>query len=293
MQPKISIIVRTLNEDRHLANSLRSIKQQRYNGDIEIIVVDSGSTDDTLNIAEKYGATICHIKKQNFTYGRALNIGLSAASGQIGVILSAHCIPEGEYWLKNLLKPIVTGVCVYSYSRQVGEAQITKYSENQVFHKYYPKKPLDRFTPEIPNNAAAAILISVWEQYKFDESVPGLEDMYMYKILKKHGHISCYCPSSVVQHIHDESWRHIFKRYNREAVAYRTIYPEKPISLITILYFGFLSIVFDTYTYWKKIKGIKVPVYYRSAQFCGIAFAYKSYFGKSHFDTIKYYYPIF
>ena len=71
----VSVVIRTLNEDRHLEELLVAIRDQRTpDFDIEVVLVDSGSTDSTLPIAEKHGCRITHIKKSEFTCDRALRI---------------------------------------------------------------------------------------------------------------------------------------------------------------------------------------------------------------------------
>jgi len=68
-----SLVIRAYNEARHLPRLLEGVRQQTVK-DVEVILVDSGSTDDTVSIAESYGAKIVHIPPQDFTFGRSLNV---------------------------------------------------------------------------------------------------------------------------------------------------------------------------------------------------------------------------
>ncbi len=70
-----SIVVRAYNEEKYIGRLLEGIRQQTVK-DVEIILVDSGSTDLTVEIAEKYGAKIVHIPSAEFTFGRSLNFGV-------------------------------------------------------------------------------------------------------------------------------------------------------------------------------------------------------------------------
>src|SRR2546430_1178125 len=72
---------------------------------VEVIIVDSGSTDATLDIAREFPTQIIEIPPASFSYGRALNLGVQAASGDYVISLSAHSLPASPYWLTNLLKP--------------------------------------------------------------------------------------------------------------------------------------------------------------------------------------------
>ena len=79
---KVSIVLRTYNEQKHLNELLDGIRQQRGEGlEIETVIVDSGSTDDTLKIAAKYPVKVVPIKKEEFSFGRSLNLGCAAATG--------------------------------------------------------------------------------------------------------------------------------------------------------------------------------------------------------------------
>ena len=98
----ISIVIRTLNEEEHLDELLSSIARQKL-GDmrVEVVIIDSGSTDRTLAIAGRHSCRICHIDKKEFTFGRSLNHGSNFADGDILVYVSGHCIPEKINWLNE------------------------------------------------------------------------------------------------------------------------------------------------------------------------------------------------
>ncbi|HRS75498.1 MAG TPA: glycosyltransferase, partial [Anaerolineaceae bacterium] len=78
-QPACSIIIRAHNEERHLGRLLEGIAQQTVK-DVEIILVDSGSTDGTLAVAARYPVQVVHIAPEEFTFGRSLNLGIQAAN---------------------------------------------------------------------------------------------------------------------------------------------------------------------------------------------------------------------
>ena len=99
-----SIVIRAYNEERHIGRLLEGIRQQTIK-DVEIILVDSGSTDGTVAIAESFGARIVHIPSAEFTFGRSLNLGIQAATREWVVIASAHVYPVYPDWLESLLRP--------------------------------------------------------------------------------------------------------------------------------------------------------------------------------------------
>ena len=117
MAVQTSIVILTLNEAKHLGNLMQGIHNQNYH-DWEIILVDSGSTDATLEIAEKYGAHIYHIPSHEFTFGRSLNLGCSKANGDYLVFASGHVWPITNNWLRNLVKPFDEPSVTMVYGRQ-------------------------------------------------------------------------------------------------------------------------------------------------------------------------------
>ena len=101
MKKKISIIIRTKNEEDWIYPCLKSIFKQRYNN-FEIIIVDNYSSDQTVNIAKKLGVKkIIKIKK--YLPGKALNLGIKNSSGDYIVCISAHCIVKSNDWLDKLI----------------------------------------------------------------------------------------------------------------------------------------------------------------------------------------------
>ena len=180
---KASIVIRTYNEQKHLRELLQGIQSQICDGfEIETVIVDSGSTDNTLKIAEAFPTRIVPIKKEDFSFGRSLNVGCDAATGDVLVFVSGHCIPTGRRWVADLIAPLGSNGVVYTYGGQVGN-EGSHFSECQIFGKYFPS------TSKIPqegfycNNANAAMLKRVWQEHPFDEELTGLEDMHLAKRL--------------------------------------------------------------------------------------------------------------
>lgn len=96
-----SIIIRTKNEEKWLKKVLEKLSRQTYD-DFEIIIVDSGSTDETLEIARKFKTTIFEIKPEDFSFPYALNFGCRKARAEkYFVLLSAHSLPISDDWLEE------------------------------------------------------------------------------------------------------------------------------------------------------------------------------------------------
>ncbi len=222
-----SIVVRTLNEGKHLGSLAEGIRNQEYPQElIDLIMVDSGSTDNTLSIAENAGARILHLKRSEFSFGRSLNVGCDAATGEILVFVSGHCVPTNKEWLKRLINAFTEPSVSIAYGRQIGGPE-TRFSEHAIFGKYFPACAQNHHqSPFFCNNANLALRRECWAAYRFDESLTGLEDMHLARQLyQKKKHI-IYVPEACVYHYHNESWRQVKRRYEREAIALREIMPE-------------------------------------------------------------------
>lgn len=223
--PACSIIIRTFNESRHLPDLLSAISVQDHPAERrEVVVVDSGSTDGTVEIAREHGCRIHRISKERFSFGRSLNEGCALATGDILVCISGHCVPADGTWLSALVAPFGRPGVGATYGRQVG-GPWTRFSEHQIFGKYFPADAASQ-SNFFTNNANAAWRRDAWERLRFDEELTGLEDMHLGRRIVQSGLCVEYAPRAVVQHHHHETWAQVRRRYFREAVALREVMPE-------------------------------------------------------------------
>ena len=124
-----SVVIRTFNEEAYLEELLQVIATQKCTfSNIEVVIVDSGSTDATLEIAARYHCRITTIRQSEFSFGRSLNIGCEFANGDYLVFISGHCIPTDNQWIEKLISPLHEQEVTYSYGRQIGR-DTTKFSE--------------------------------------------------------------------------------------------------------------------------------------------------------------------
>lgn len=247
-----SIIIRTFNEEKWLPGALQAINEQNFGSlCVETIVVDSGSTDRTCQVAMDYGCRLIHICKSEFTFGRSLNMGCEAAEGRNLVFISGHCIPDSTDWLQKLISPLDEGLCAYVYGRQVGRRDVSKFSEEMLFGKYFPQSSAIPQEGYFCNNANAAIPKAIWLGNRFDEDVTGLEDMLLAKQLHDQGLKIGYVAEAPVVHLHEESWSKVRSRYEREAIALRTIMPDIHVSFGDFIRYTVAGILFD----WSEALG--------------------------------------
>jgi len=289
-----SIVIRTLNEAAHLGELLKAIKTQSTDGlNWEVIVVDSGSADDTVEIANLHGCRILHIRREEFSFGRSLNIGCGAAKGQLLVLVSGHCVPADPLWLQSLCRPLIERKAEYAYGRQVGGAS-GYFSESRLFAKYYPERssiPQDGF---FCNNANAALSRTGWARHKFDEELTGLEDMEFAKRLVSAGGKVAYVAEACVHHYHNETWAQVKRRFEREAISLQHIMPQVHVRTRDLVRYVFSSIWLD----WKNARRQGILrhrlleiVQYRMCQYWGVYRGNHEHRKLSHAQKERYYYP--
>lgn len=223
-----SIVIRTYNEASHIGRLLEGILQQTIK-DIEIILVDSGSTDNTLDIVGKYPVKVLQISPDDFTFGRSLNTGIDVASADLIVIASAHVYPVYPDWLDHLLAPFSSPDVALTYGKQRGTSD-TKFSEQQVFTRWFPENSAQRQNHPFCNNANAAIRRELWDKQPYDETISGLEDIAWAKWALNEGYAISYVAEAEIIHAHDETPQDVFNRYRREAMAFKRIYPQESFS---------------------------------------------------------------
>jgi len=234
-QPKIpnqkscSVVIRAYNEEKHITRLLEGIAQQTIK-DVEVILVDSGSTDATVLIARQYNdrfpVHIVHIQPDEFTFGRALNLGITQSKSDLVVIASAHVYPVYPDWLERITAPFADKEVSLSYGKQRGN-RTTKYSEKQILTRWFPDQSQPRQENAFCNNANAAIRRSLWEEQHYDETLSGLEDLAWANWAIEQGHVISYTAEAEVIHVHNETPRAVYNRYRREAMAFKRIFPNE------------------------------------------------------------------
>ena len=290
---KCSIIIRAFNEDKHIGKLIKGIKNQQTSAEIEIILVDSGSNDKTVEIAEKYGVIIVTIKPEEFSFGYALNIGCEKATGEYLLFASAHVYPIYTNWIEKMLTPFKDENVALVYGRQTGYEK-SKYSEKRLLAKWFPE--VSNYNQHYPfcNNANTVVRKSLWESNKYDETLTGLEDLAWAENILKDGYHIAYESEAAIVHVHEETPKKVYNRYYREAIAFKRIRPYARFNFFSFLYLSSTNIISDYYYSIKDLvffrNIIDIPVF-RIVQFYG---TWKGYHYSGNVDNslrTKFYYP--
>ena len=237
----VSIGVRTKNEGQSIGETLQRIRGQEFTGTFETIIVDSGSTDSTLDVVETHDVTLVKIPPEEFSYGYSLNVGASVGSGTYVVNLSAHAFPKDKTWLTSLLEgfdsPNVAGV----YGRQVSIGHVNPF-EACLNDRFFGSRKLvfNRKSGETLNriqfsNSNCAVRRDVWQRYKFDEEVPYAEDILWQTEVIRAGFSIVYSPEAAVYHTHRVDMPNVYK-VSRDCAYSLAVIAGKRQSICLALY---------------------------------------------------------
>ncbi len=208
-----SIIIRAKNEAHDIEDTLDRVFTQQGVTGFEVIVVDSGSSDGTLDIVRRTPATLIEIEPASFTYGRALNLGVKAASGDICVSLSAHSLPAHARWLANLLSPFADPSIGGVYGRELPRENATLFELfGMRLSGVMSEKPRRQESDMMFSNRNGAFRRTLVVEHPFDEKIPGAEDLAWADWIQRNGWAVWYEPTAPVYHSHGESLPRLLRR---------------------------------------------------------------------------------
>jgi glycosyltransferase involved in cell wall biosynthesis len=224
MRPAASVVIRARDEGAFIGRLLDGIRLQRA-ANVEVLLVDSGSTDETTAIAGARGARVIPLAPDRFTYGHALNLGCAAARGTVCVFVSAHCVPANDEWLTRLLEPFRDPTVAGTYGKQLPLPETLPYEQRNLLTGF-PFGSRRQTSAFFFHNANAAIRREVWQRLPFDEALPALEDRDWARRAIEGGWQIAYEPLAMVYHHHAETFRQIYARWYREGVAVGRLDPS-------------------------------------------------------------------
>ncbi len=216
-----SILIPTKNGAKDMGACLQAIHSQKDVGQVEVVMVDSGSTDGTLEIARKFPVQIVEIPAEDFHHARTRNYAATLTTGKFLIFLSQDAIPANCLWLKTMLKNFADGAVGAVYGRQVPkagstlerhEALNTMYGSQRVVKGPSTKQSLGYRYYHF-SDANAAIRREVWEATRFPEDLKVFEDLGIAKRILDAGWHIVYEPEASVVHSHNHTTVELFKRY--------------------------------------------------------------------------------
>ncbi|MBI3801787.1 MAG: glycosyltransferase family 2 protein [Deltaproteobacteria bacterium] len=237
----VSILLPTKNGERYLSEVLQQLSTQQGNFQLcEIIAIDSGSRDRTVEILQRHQVRLWRIQPHEFGHGKTRNFAAAQARGEFLVFLSQDATPADEHWLENLLAPLREDPLVAgAFSRhrprpnchpmewhRIVAYELHSQSEEQVYSAVgnpdYEQNPA-RY--RIFANSSSVIRRAVWEQIPFPE-VEFAEDQAWAELVLKAGYKTAYAAKSVICHSHGYGPWVNFCRHFEHARAMRELFAQ-------------------------------------------------------------------
>ena len=229
----ISIVIPVKNGGSELARCLEAIARQRIDEQVETIVVDSGSSDGSVELARGHGALVREIPAEEFTHGASRNLGASLAHGELLVFVSQDAHPVGDDWLASLTAPLradegVAGV----YGRQLPHEHARPPERFFLDFLYGTKRRTQRagasaeltMDTTLFSNVNAALRRELWQRFPFPEDLIMSEDQDWSRRVLLEGYAVVYEPGAAVRHSHNYTLLGALRRFFDSGVSAESAY---------------------------------------------------------------------
>jgi rhamnosyltransferase len=260
----VTVVIPTYNAGGpRISALLQAIFSQDFGGTMEVIAVDSGSTDETLRTIRKFPAAIYTIPHVQFNHGRTRNYGISKGSGKIIVLLVQDAIPVGNQWLNQMIHTLDHDVTLGAITcRQIPRpdtnplarawvnaynAKLTSLGTRNIRLIDYDHLPTkEKIWYCRVDNVCSAIPRHVWERFPFKPLIFG-EDLEWGKRVFEAGYSLLHTNACAVIHSHDRSAFHDLKRTYLETRFFWEVWgmspEEKFLRALASNYFSALEII--------------------------------------------------
>jgi rhamnosyltransferase len=255
--PEASVVIPTFQAGPGFDELLRRLSSQRTDFGYEIIVIDSGSTDGTAELAGRHGASVHRIDPAEFDHGATRNLGASLSSGRYVVFLVQDALPEDDDWLAAMVESLdadetVAGV----YGRQIPRPDSSPLT--RALMQDWPTSGLERREqfaggPEsygalpaaerrslaVFDNVSSCVRRSVWRRIPFERTGFG-EDLRWGKAAVEAGHKLIYEPRSAVLHSHERGALYDLRRHYADGLVLGELFgltptPNLPRLLLNVI----------------------------------------------------------
>jgi rhamnosyltransferase len=216
-----TVIIRTKDSEDTIAQALAGLRAQSFRA-FETLVVDSGSTDETLSIVDRHPCRLIRIRPEEYYPGPVLNRAIAAAPTPIVVFQNSDVVPLGPRALERLLEPIIDGEADATFARQLPRPEAHTWVRDDYGRAFPPTGPTPDWLPySLP---FAAMLRSRWAEFPFYDRAWGSEDTEWGCRAREAGVRVRYVPEATVMHSHNYTLRQIYGRKFIEGEADAFIY---------------------------------------------------------------------
>jgi rhamnosyltransferase len=247
MGARASVVLLTFNGEKYLRDVVEGIFAQQTDFSCEVIVIDSGSSDATLDILSEYPVQLHQIPNSDFNHGDTRNLGARLSSGEFVAYITQSAIPADRHWLQHLISafdidPRVAAVYGLHIPRQdcdpVTRRDITEFFKLHgppdqptiIFRRNgrdgEPEYPVDPHVAEFYSDVNSCLRKSVWQKIPY-QPLDYAEDQAFGRDMLASGYWKVYEPRAAVYHSHSyppvKFFRRQFDEYRglRTSIGYR------------------------------------------------------------------------
>lgn len=213
---KTSIIMRSHNDMPLISETLGMLACQTQ--PFELLALDNGSTDGTLEELRKHTDRVVNIPRGQYVPGRVLNRGMTESTGALVAFLNSDCTPQNDRWLETLIGGFEDKTVAAVFGRQIPRPDCHPLHAKDTDATYGDGRQQERWK-HCFSMASSAIRRSVWESMPFDEDLQYSEDIDWTWRARGQGYQIRYVPDSVVFHSHNYSVAQFYRRHFGEGKA--------------------------------------------------------------------------
>jgi len=277
----ISVVIPVKDGGIELARCLAGIAMQRVDEEVEVVVVDSGSTDGSADRARAAGARVHEIPAQAFGHGRTRNLGVDLSEGDLIVFTSQDAVADHDRWLALLAAAARSGPDVAgAYGRQLPHEDARPPERFFLDFLYGPDARVQRLGPDdeltfeatLFSNVNAAIPRSLLERFSFRDDLTMSEDQEWSRRVLRGGYALVYEPRAAVRHSHAYTIRTAFRRFFDSGVSAQHSYVEGDESRAALRRAGGRYAREELAWLWRSGHGRWIPytVLYELGKFTGL-----------------------
>lgn len=236
---KVSVIIPTYNAGQQFEILMQALRGQKHIGELEIVIVDSGSNDKTVEVANRYNAKVIEIRNEDFAHSYARNLGAENATGGVLLLMTQDALPSDENWIFRMTEPIVSKKFAAVTARELCpedtelfykiashiDARFRDITKNdRIGFLSSTMDPLELRKSGSLSDVSCAVNASVFRQFKYRNNYA--EDLDLGIRLLKNGYKLLISHDIRVKHGHNRSCGYYIKRILIEQISFENILPQ-------------------------------------------------------------------
>lgn len=270
IEKSVSVVIPTYNAGEEGRRLFKLLREQEGLDTLDIIVVDSGSKDDTVEIARQFCCKVIQIPNEEFSHSYARNLGAKNASTNYVLFMTQDAVPTSADWINKMVSAIQEHGAVAASCCEIPKPDCDLYgivccfNHNRYMdimdHDRILRNPALKTAENIRLNAqindiACVVLRDVFLQYQFRGNYA--EDLDLGRRMISDRHQLMLLSSSPVIHSHTRSAIYHFRRAIVDMIAIKRIIPEQPVSATSALqaYNQMLTCAFITFHSIDALQG--------------------------------------